>query len=196
MPIFSLYLLRGFFCRAESRTENSGEHRNGHLPYTHQRQPNIGAKVLPGPKLDCLRVGSNTSPIRTFFQIVALFVFVFLVGCQYPSSSAMSGNWTFTITSNNAGIVLATANLKQSGSQITGQLTFALNYSSCGTAATLTGTQEGQNITFEFAQGASEVLLTGTANQAFTFASGNYTTNGGGTCFQPGEAGSWTALFG
>ena len=142
-----------------------------------------------------LRVGRNRPAMRTLLQTSTLFVFIFLVGCQYPSSSAMSGNWTFTITSNNAGIVLATASLKQSGSQITGQLTFAQNYSSCGTGATVTGTQEGQNITFEFAQGASEVLLIGTANQAFTAVSGSYTTNGGGTCFQPGEAGSWSALF-
>lgn len=141
--------------------------------------------------------GIGHSALRLIiFQVIALLGLVFLPACQVPGASAMSGNWTFTINSSTSPITLATANLKQNGSQITGQLTLVQNNESCGNTASLTGSLQGNNLKFEIALGTSQLILTGTANQTFTYASGSYTTGGGGTCFPAGDFGSWSAFFG
>lgn len=147
----------------------------------------------------CIGIGHSAGwprVLRSVLPIIVLSTFVFLPACHLlPNSEAMTGPWTFTIKTVS-GTVVATTNLSQNGSQISGTLTLVLNATACGSAATLNGTVQGNNLTFEIVQGPSEALLTGTANQTFTAASGTYNTVAAGDCFQPGDAGSWSAFFG
>jgi hypothetical protein len=142
------------------------------------------------------RVCTNTLLLRSVVLVAVLCSFVFLPACHLlPNSAAMSGPWTFTIRTIS-GTIVATTNLTQNGNQFSGTLTLVLNATACGSGAALNGTVQGNNLTFEIVQGPSEALLTGTANQTFTAASGMYNTTSGGDCFQPGDSGNWSAFFG
>lgn len=127
--------------------------------------------------------------------LAALLLIILIDGCQLPNSTAMGGTWLFTIRSNGSGIILVTANLTQNGSQITGQLTLSSTSDSCGTAADLTGSIQGNNLTLVIVQLQSKLLLVGTVNSAFTNASGTYNASGNGACFQDGDLGTWSAFF-
>lgn len=152
--------------------------------------------------LRCLRLRQVcVTPIPGDVNVpLLLLILVVLVtcsvpGCQYPNSAAMSGNWTFTLTSASSPVLIVTASLAQSGNQISGPVTLNSGNSSCGTQATITGTIQGTSLTLQIVQFQSQAFLNGTTNQAFTSANGTYTTGGAGTCFGSGAFGSWSAFF-
>jgi|SRR5215467_14096524 len=115
--------------------------------------------------------------------------------CQYPSSAAMSGTWAFTLTSANSPVIIVTTSLTQSGNQISGPVTLNSGNTACGTQGTITGNIQGNSLTLQIVQFQSQAFLNGTTNQAFTAATGTYTTGGAGTCFGSGAFGSWSAFF-
>jgi hypothetical protein len=138
---------------------------------------------------------SNPEYARLFCQVLILVLACFISGCQYPNSAAMSGTWAFTLTSASSPVIIATASLSQSGNQISGPVTLNSGNSSCGTQATITGNIQGTALTLQIVQFQSQAFLNGTTNQAFTSATGTYTTGGAGTCFGSGAFGSWSAFF-
>jgi hypothetical protein len=130
------------------------------------------------------------------FPLLLILVFAGSIpGCQYPSSAAMSGTWAFTLTSANSPVIIATASLTQSGSQISGPVTLNSGNSVCGTQGTITGSIQGTSLTLQIVQFQSQAFLNGSTNQAFTSANGTYSTGGAGTCFGSGTFGSWSAFF-
>jgi hypothetical protein len=143
----------------------------------------------------CVTRISSAVNARLFLQILIALVTCCIPGCQYPSSAAMSGTWAFTLTSATSPVIIATASLSQSGNQISGPVTLNSGNSSCGTQATVTGNIQGTSLTLQIMQSQSQAFLNGTTNQAFTSATGTYTTGGAGTCFGSGSFGSWSAFF-
>jgi hypothetical protein len=138
---------------------------------------------------------SNAEYARLFLQVLITVLACFIPGCQYPNSAAMSGTWTFTLTSASAPVIIATASLTQNGNQISGPMTLNSGNTSCGTQGTITGNIQGNALTLQIVQFQSQAFLNGTTNQAFTSATGTYTTGGAGTCFGTGTFGSWSAFF-
>ncbi len=138
---------------------------------------------------------SNCMNGRLFLLMIVLVLAWSIPSCQYPSSAAMSGTWTFTLTSANSPVIIAAASLTQSGNQISGPVTLNSGNSSCGTQATISGNIQGTSLTLQIVQFQSQAFLNGTTNQAFTSATGTYTTGGAGTCFGSGAFGSWSAFF-
>jgi hypothetical protein len=132
---------------------------------------------------------------RLFSLIIALALACSFPSCQYPSSAAMSGTWAFTLTSANSPVIIATANLTQSGNQISGPVTLNSGNTACGAQGTISGNIQGTSLTLQIVQFQSQAFLNGTTNQAFTSATGTYTTGGAGTCFGSGAFGSWSAFF-
>jgi len=137
----------------------------------------------------------NSGNARVVCLLLTLVLACCIPGCQYPSSAAMSGTWAFTLTSANSPVIIATASLTQSGNQISGPVTLNSGTSACGTQGTITGNIQGTSLTLQIVQFQSQAFLNGTANQAFTSATGTYTTGGAGTCFGSGAFGSWSAFF-
>ena len=128
-------------------------------------------------------------------RMVAVVALVYLGGCNPTPSPAMTGTWVFTLSPTNSfSTVQATANLTQQASAVSGSVSLAGNSGTCSTTATMSGAVSGQNLTFIITQSQSTIVtLSGTANTAFTSASGNYTTTAG--CLQGAGTGTWTAVL-
>jgi len=133
---------------------------------------------------------------RTRNFILALILVSFLNGCgSYPG--VMAGTWLFTLTSDaSLSQVLATANLSQSGNEITGTVGFSGNGSgvSCKSVTSISGTLQGIDLQLQFVESQSIANLAGTINLAFTSGSGTYTVDDG-SCLQVAGSGSWSAVF-
>jgi hypothetical protein len=129
-------------------------------------------------------------------RITLIAALTFLSGCNPSPNPALTGTWLFTLTSSGspAEVIQLTANLTQLGNAITGQVTLSGNGAACGTTASMSGTVKGNNLTLQLVQQESTIEFTGTANQAFTSASGTYTATAG-TCLQNGSGGSWSATL-
>jgi hypothetical protein len=119
-----------------------------------------------------------------------------VTGCNPSPSPAVTGKWLFVLTPSGSpsNVIQATANLTQLGSQIIGQVTLSENAAACGTTANMSGTVKGNTLTLQLVQLQSTVNFTGTANLAFTSASGTYTATAG-PCLQNGGSGSWSAAL-
>lgn len=127
--------------------------------------------------------------------VIVLLLACSMLSCQYPSSAAMSGTWAFTLTSANSPVIIVTASLTQSGNQISGPVSLNSGNTACGTQGTISGNIQGTSLTLQIVQFQSQAFLNGTSNQAFTSATGTYTTGGAGACFGSGAFGSWSAFF-
>ncbi len=105
----------------------------------------------------------------------------------------MTGTWLFALIPNNdtSAAFQVTANLTQVGTQITGTVSLT---GSCGTSASMTGSVTGNSLTLQLTQPESTIDFSGTANLAFTSASGTYTAVAG-SCLQDGGYGSWSAAL-
>jgi len=134
--------------------------------------------------------------IQTLGRAALPLLLIFLSGCGTSSNPAMTGNWlfVFTPTGSSTSALQASANLTQVGTNVTGQVSLSGGAASCGNEASASGTVRGNSLTFQFTQIQSSVSLTGTANQAFTSAQGNYTA-ASGSCLLNGETGSWSAAL-
>lgn len=143
-----------------------------------------------------LRNSNRWQCSRTHKFILALVLIPVLNGCgSYPG--VMAGTWLFTLTSDaSLSQVLATANLSQSGDQITGKVGFSGDGSgvSCNSVTSVLGTLQGNGLQLQFADSQSVARLTGTINLAFTSGSGTYTVDDG-SCLQVAGSGSWSAVF-
>ena len=133
---------------------------------------------------------------RTRNFILALILVSVLNGCgSYPG--VMAGTWLFTLTSGaSLSQVLATANLSQSGNEISGNVAFSGNGSgvSCNSVTSISGTLQGNELQLQFIESQSIANLLGTTNLAFTSGSGTYTVDES-SCFQVAGSGSWSAVF-
>lgn len=133
-------------------------------------------------------------------RIAACLTLVMALGslnsCNPSNNPAMTGTWLFVLTpTGSASTVLqATANLTQVGTQVTGQVSLSGNTATCGTTALMSGSVKGNSLNLQLSQPQSAIDLTGTANLAFTSASGNYTATAG-SCLLNGETGSWSAAL-
>jgi len=132
--------------------------------------------------------------MRNIARVALISALTFLGGCNPSPNPAMTGTWLFALTSSGspAEVIQATANLTQLGDTIVGQVTLSGNGASCGTTASISGTVKGNNLSFQVVQLQSTIQFTGTANLAFTAASGTYTATAG-PCLQNGGGGSWSA---
>jgi hypothetical protein len=125
--------------------------------------------------------------------LILLLFFVVINGCG-SSPGPMAGTWLFSLTSGvSLNQVLATANLKQSGSEITGTVTFSGSIS-CNADTSVLGTLKGNALHVQFVQSQSIADLTGTVNLAFTSGSGTYIIEGS-SCLQDFGSGTWSAAF-
>lgn len=143
-----------------------------------------------------LRTSNRRQCSRTHKVILAFVLIPVLNGCgSYPG--VMAGTWLFTLTSDaSLSQVLATANLNQSGNQITGTVRFSGDGSgvSCNSVTSISGTLQGTGLQLEFAESQSIANLVGTINLAYTSGSGTYTVDDG-SCLQVAGSGSWSAVF-
>jgi hypothetical protein len=127
-------------------------------------------------------------------RAVAVLAAILPAGCSSTGSNgAMSGTWAFALATTQ-NYILATANLKQSGNQISGSATVTGEPTGCGSNATMTGTLQGNNLILQIADEGAVITLTGVADQTFTTATGTYEVVSG-SCVQNGDMGSWTAQF-
>ena len=128
---------------------------------------------------------------------MALFVALgSLSACSSSSNPAMSGSWLFSLTpiETSSPALQFTTNLTQIGTQFTGQVTLPESDAACGTMASITGTVMGNSLTFTLSQIDSSINFTGTANLAFTSASGTY-TGASNSCLLNSGFGSWAAAL-
>lgn len=145
-------------------------------------------------RMPCGLPSQYSPPTGVPMKIVCLalaLMLSFLTSCGTGSSGTLSGSWVFNLATSDS-FVQATANLNESGNQITGQGT--VNQSSCGTSGTVSGNVQGEALTLQLTEANLGLALTGTANQAFTSASGTYEVTGG-SCLPAGETGTWSAAF-
>jgi len=140
--------------------------------------------------VNILKDMKNVAPIGL---VVALSL---LNGCNPASNPAMTGTWTFTLTpaGSLSPAIQATATLTQLGSAVTGQVTFSGSGDSCGTTAKMSGFVTGNALALQLSQSQSAISLMGTANVAFTSASGTYETTTG-QCFENAGTGTWSAAL-
>jgi hypothetical protein len=124
---------------------------------------------------------------------VVMLAAILPAGCGSSSNGAMSGTWAFALATTQ-NYILATADLKQSGSQISGSATVTGEPTGCGSNATMSGSVQGNNLILQFAESGAIITLNGQANSTFTSASGTYEVTSG-SCVQNGDMGSWTAQF-
>src|SRR5215469_9723486 len=183
-----------------ARVRRMGRSKAEQQMNTTSKQPGIGSAIVPQRHLGFLQRAAilctpNSRNARLFPLGLILGLAGFIPGCQYPSSAAMTGTWAFTLTSANSPVIIVTASLSQSGNQISGPLNLNCGNSACGTQGTITGNIQGTSLTLQIAQFQSQAFLNGTTNQAFTSATGTYTTGGAGSCFGSGNFGSWSAFF-
>jgi hypothetical protein len=132
------------------------------------------------------------SHVRNLALLAAL---VWITGCgghvNTPNPLTVSGKWKFALNSsvedgtNYTGL----AQLTQTISTVQGQM--ILNNAPCATTATVTGTVNGYNVSFQITEGGQVVTLIGTVNSVFQSMSGTYTTQANG-CLK-GDFGSWSA---
>jgi hypothetical protein len=128
--------------------------------------------------------------------ILALILVSVLNGCgSYPG--VMAGTWLFTLTSDaSLTQVVATANLNQSGIEITGKVAFSGDGTgiSCNSVTSVLGTLQGNDLQLQFAGSQGIAELRGIINLAFTSGSGTYTVDET-SCLQVAGPGSWSAVF-
>jgi len=141
----------------------------------------------------------SSSNRRKYFPanslILLLLIALFITnGCgAYPG--VMSGNWLIALTpSVSLDQILATANLRQSGNQITGTVAFTGAGTSCRAETSVSGSLQGNTLNLLFIQSQGTANLTGTVNISFTSGSGAYST-GGSSCFEALGPGLWSAVF-
>jgi hypothetical protein len=134
--------------------------------------------------------------MRAAAGISLVIALTFLNSCNPANNPAMTGTWLFALTpTGSASVVLqATANLTQVGNRITGQVSLSGNAATCGSEASMSGTVKGNSLTLQLSQLQSAIDFTGTANLAFTSASGTYTATAG-SCLLNGGTGSWSAAL-
>jgi len=108
-----------------------------------------------------------------------------------PTALTVNGPWNFELTSSASGGTSYTgfAQLNQVGNTIKGTVTFT--HAPCATSASLVGTVNGLDVSFEITEGSQVVTLIGTVNSVFSSMSGTYTAPPGG-CLN-GDYGSWAA---
>jgi len=148
----------------------------------------------PGSRTNLRKLVRIALVMRNIACVALTTALTFLSGCNPSPNPAMTGTWLFALTSSGSPseAIQATANLTQLGNTITGQVTLSGNGASCGATASMSGTVKGNNVTLELIQLQSTIEFTGTANLAFTSASGTYTATAG-PCLQNGGGGSWSA---
>lgn len=129
-------------------------------------------------------------------QTYCLVLLALCLGCGSGNGSSspsgtMAGNWNFSAKSSMFGITVSgTGQLQQT---VSGGVSGTINLSGtpCATTASLSGTLNGQNLSFGLEEGEQTVNFTGTVNSSFNAASGNYGAPAGG-CTN-GDTGTWTA---
>lgn len=123
------------------------------------------------------------------------YAIVLMMASALPSCGSkagpMTGNWVLTlISSGSLDQSNATLNLRQSGSTLSGTITS----SRCIDPTSVRGTLSNDILELEFAQPISTGTLTGSVNNNFTSAGGQYQVSGD-WCAQGAGAGTWSAAF-
>lgn len=128
--------------------------------------------------------------------VTLVLVLVLLEGCSAVPNAAVTGNWLFKLTTSGSDVILATVNLTQNGSDVSGQAIMGGSGVSCGATGEMfaSGTVKGDTVTLQFTQFPNIVVLSGTANVTFTFLTGTFTETGG-SCLPNGGIGSWSAAL-
>jgi len=134
--------------------------------------------------------------MRTASRTILVIALAFLNSCNPANNPALTGTWLFALTPTGSAFVAleATANLTQVGNQITGNVSLSGNPDSCGNEALISGTVKGNALTLQLTQSQSVIGFMGTANLAFTSASGTYIASAG-SCLLNGGTGSWSAAL-
>ena len=114
---------------------------------------------------------------------------VFSLTLGAPPQNALTGSWAGTWVSGEYLVLFGklSANLSQSGSNITGTASFT--GSACFSSGSIIGTITGNTLSGSIALGGSQTLsITAIVNAAATSINGNYTLRGG-SCAPNGDAG-------
>ena len=120
--------------------------------------------------------------------LLALAILATSCGGGNPSTS-LAGNWRFFVNSDGfVGSSVATGALAQSGTTVTGTLTFT---SGCIATAQLTGTVSQNSVNFKLSEPDQLASFTGTLTAKFLSASGSWTAPQGGC--PEGTSGTWLA---
>jgi hypothetical protein len=157
---------------------------------------NFNARAAAGAWVRLISMGEVSLPkFQSVSRVAFIVVLALLSGCGTSSNPAMTGTWlfVFTPTGSSTSAIQATANLTQVGTNVTGQVSLGVA-ASCGTEASMSGTVKGNSLTLQLTQIQSSINMTGTANQAFTSALGDYTA-AAGSCLLNGGTGSWSAAL-
>ena len=144
--------------------------------------------------------------VEAVLTALLAFLLVILVGCGGSSSStpastgALSGNWQVNLVQDYP---LPVTNLSVSGFVVQSSETLTGNVevptfgtlTHCGGVAPLTGTVNGQSVTFSLNEGGTVVNFTGTLGSDGTSMTGSYQA-AGGACF-PGTSttGTWSSFL-
>jgi len=126
------------------------------------------------------------------FILLALCISLFS-SCGGGGSSAppgpVSGTWSFQANSTVFGVFVGFGDLTQTGSNVTGSVTFSDN--PCFTTATVNGVVSGTNFTVQIQQNGETLNLTGTFDASFTSVTGTYTSPL--NACTDGDHGTWAA---
>jgi len=71
--------------------------------------------------------------VRNVVRIIVVLTLGFWGGCNIPNTP-LTGAWLFNLATSGSDVILATANLTQHGSNVTGQVTLSGSGVSCGGA--------------------------------------------------------------
>jgi hypothetical protein len=103
----------------------------------------------------------------------------------------MTGTWFLSLISNGSlEQTVASLNLHQSGDTLSGTITSTL----CTSSTNVTGSISNGLLTLQIAQSNITGSLTGSVNNNFTSASGQYEISGD-WCAQSSSPGTWSAAF-
>jgi hypothetical protein len=133
-----------------------------------------------------------------FLAIIAILCGVAgLISCGSSGSSTsnatqLAGNWQFTLQRASNPLIqkMQAGFLLQKGNTVTGSLLFTVG-NTCTGLGNLTGTVNGNSVSFVVSQTAQTVTMSGTADASGKTMSGTYTTLAQGCGVS--ETGNWTA---
>ena len=139
---------------------------------------------------ECEVRSNRNSRLWARMNTALLLVASALLSCG-SKPGPMTGDWALMLISGGSlDQSIATLTLRQSGNTLSGTITS----SRCNGPTSVTGILSNGFISLQFAQPVSTGTLTGSVNDNFTSASGQYQVSGD-WCAQGSGSGTWSAAF-
>jgi hypothetical protein len=141
--------------------------------------------------------------VRIVVTALLMFLLLTLTACGGGTSSASSassgplaGNWQMVLLQENQTSLSISGFLAETNDTLTGsvQVPTLGNQNRCGGVSPLTGTVNGQNVTFSVNEFGTTVTFTGTISSDNKSMSGDFQGLGGACLTQP-TTGTWNAFL-